>query len=95
MKQIDRERKLTQRFLKCHLSRLVNNPGQEQIDPELLCGPISAIPRAFTDSNGLPTQSYTRSFALLDVHISKPMSPALGIIHLKLCFIPFKELSHH
>ena len=57
MKQIDRERKLTQRFLKCHLSKLVNNPGQEQIDPELLCGPISAIPRAFTDSNGLPYKS--------------------------------------
>ena len=54
VKQVDRERKLTQRFLKCHLSRLLTNPRQCSLDPEMLCGPISPVPQAITDSNGLP-----------------------------------------
>ena len=54
IKQVEKESKLTQRFLKCHLARLLTHPGEVTANPELCCGPISPIPRAIVASNGLP-----------------------------------------
>ena len=52
IKQIERERKVTQRFLKRQLSRPATNGGH--VNTEMIFGPISVLPKALVDSHGLP-----------------------------------------
>ena len=55
IKRIERERKLTQRFLKRQLSWIATRGGDTNLD--MIFGPISVLPKALVDGNGLPYKS--------------------------------------
>ena len=53
VKQVERERKITQRLLKRQLSWVAQHGCDDPLS-DMLYGPISPVPRALVDSNGLP-----------------------------------------
>ena len=53
VKQVEKEQKLSQRLLKRQLSWIAKHGGDIN-DPEMFYGPISPLPRALVDANGLP-----------------------------------------
>lgn len=56
IKQIEKERKISQRFLKRQLSWLAQHGG-DQANPDMIFGPVSVLPKALVDANGLPYKS--------------------------------------
>ncbi len=64
VKQVEKEAKLSQRYLKRAMVWLAEN-GSEGVDLETLLGPPSPVPRALIDGNGLPykgTKSTTTTY---------------------------------
>ena len=56
IKQLHKEQKLSQCLLKRHVSWLAAN-GNEAINPDILFGPLSTVPQALSDGNGMPYKS--------------------------------------
>ena len=54
VRQVERERKITQRLLKRQLAWVAKHGNSDDSVTDMLYGPISPLPRALVDSNGLP-----------------------------------------
>lgn len=94
MSDIDREKKLNQRYLKRQLTWLTQH-GFHEANHELLYGQISTIPRALVDSNGLPfksnkcitTQCLQKRYALANVITDTPPQLAPNCVILEGMFM--------
>ncbi len=56
VKLVEQERKISQRYLKRQLA-WISEQGAENLDLDSLLGPISSLPRALMDKDGLPYKS--------------------------------------
>lgn len=79
IKLIEQEQKISQKFLKRQLA-WISEHGIENVDTNSLLGPISAMPRALMDSNGLPYKApkhNTTEFLQKRYHSQKMLDQSL------------------